>query len=59
MGMRQRIRRRLAASVALVALTAACAQAPEPAASEETGSQEEPIKVTIGGYYRSGFVVGQ
>lgn len=57
--MRKSTRWRLATTAALFVLTAGCAQAPEAADSKETDSQEEPIKVTIGGYYQGGFVVGQ
>ena len=55
--MEKRTRRQLATALALVSLTAGCAQNPQPVESEQPESQEEPIKLTIGGYYRGGFVV--
>ena len=49
--------RRFVLALSVLAVTAGCAQDLDEA--EKPKSQEEPIKVTIGGYYRSGFVVGQ
>ena len=59
--MKKHSRRQLATAVALAALTAGCAQNPQsaqPAANETTQSQEEPIKLRLGGYYRGDFAVG-
>ena len=56
--MEKRTRRQLATALALVSLTTGCAQSPQPAESEQPESQEEPIKLTIGGYYQDSFVVG-
>ena len=65
--MKRSRRLQLAAAVAAIGLTAGCAQTPQSAQEnqaqedqaqeDQAKSQEEPIKVTVGGYYQGGIAV--